>query len=290
MGVSKSLTLFSNLHNGIKMEILVTGSIVLFQSEENILKSVIASFLNTDLSVKLYLIDNSPIDTLRNIINDERVIYVHNPSNPGFGAAHNVAIKRAITDNSSYHFVINPDVFINETCLINMIDFMQSHHDVGMLMPEILNENRSIQHLPKLLPTPLSVVKRILNRKFNLFEKYIIKYELRDAPSSLIYNTPILSGCFTLFKVDAIKEIGMYDDRYFMYFEDWDLSRRIAEKYKTVYFPDVSVIHGYESGANKSKRLFIIFVKSYFHYFNKWGWFFDKNRSKINQKTLSQFK
>jgi hypothetical protein len=82
----------------------------------------------------------------------------------------------------------------------------------------------------------------------------------------------------------------MYDDAYFMYFEDWDLSRRIHSRYKTIYFPKVSVYHGYESGANKSSKLFKIFVNSAITYFNKWGWLFDSEREKINNDALSQFK
>jgi GT2 family glycosyltransferase len=89
--------------------------------------------------------------------------------------------------------------------------------------------------------------------------------------------------------MSAVKEVGVYDDRFFMYFEDWDISRRMHLKYKTIYFPKVSIVHGYESGANKDQRLFKIFVKSAIHYFNKWGWFFDSERNKINKKTLQQF-
>ncbi|MCY1560600.1 hypothetical protein D9M68_977500 [compost metagenome] len=106
----------------------------------------------------------------------------------------------------------------------------------------------------------------------------------------MIYNAPILSGCFTLLNLEAIKKVGGYDDNFFMYFEDWDLSRRIHQHYKTLYFPLVSVYHGYESGANKSSRLFKIFVNSAITYFSKWGWFFDSERKKINKKALEQFK
>jgi hypothetical protein len=74
-----------------------------------------------------------------------------------------------------------------------------------------------------------------------------------------------------------------------MYFEDWDLSRRIYSKFNTRYFPKVSIYHGYDSGANKSKKLFKIYLNSAFYYFNKWGWFFDKERKRVNKKTLKQF-
>ena len=93
-----------------------------------------------------------------------------------------------------------------------------------------------------------------------------------------------------MFRVKALKEIGLYDDRFFMYFEDWDISRRMNQKYKTIYFPKVAIYHGYESGANKNLRLFKIFVESAIRYFNKWGWVMDSDRNKVNRKTLRQFK
>ena len=122
------------------------------------------------------------------------------------------------------------------------------------------------------------------------YEKFINNYELRKVKKDVIYNAPILSGCFTLFRMSAVKEVGVYDDRFFMYFEDWDLSRRMHQKYETVYFPKVSAFHGYESGANKNKFLFKVFVTSARKYFNKWGWFTDPYRASVNKQTLNQFK
>ena len=141
-----------------------------------------------------------------------------------------------------------------------------------------------------MLPTPVSIFLRKFKKPSFIYKPFINKYELRYVSPEVIYQAPILSGCFTLFNMEAIKEIGLYDDEFFMYFEDWDISRRMHENFKTFYYPKVSVIHGYESGANKNPRLFKIFIKSAFHYFNKWGWIIDKERKKINQKTLNQFK
>jgi len=157
-------------------------------------------------------------------------------------------------------------------------------------MPQILNEDGTIQNLPKLLPSPFSVLMRKIKKPHCIYQEFINRYELRFVNKNITYNAPVLSGCFTLLRISAVKEIGKYDDRFFMYFEDWDLSRRMNQKFKTVYYPEVSVIHGYESGANKDKRLFTIFVKSAIHYFNKWGWIFDRERNRINKKTLQQFK
>jgi GT2 family glycosyltransferase len=272
------------------MNDLFTASIVLYNNDRDILLKAINSFLNTQLNVLLFLVDNSIKDDLRDIIYHDKVVYIHNPNNPGFGASHNIAIRQSIDKVVDYHIIVNPDIYFNEDIITPMLDFMLQNHKVGMMMPQILNEDGSLQNLPKLLPSPFSIFMRKLKIPSYYYNKFISQYELRDAPKDLIYNAPVLSGCFTLLNLIAIKDVGMYDDSFFMYFEDWDLSRRVHKKYKTIYYPLVSVYHSYESGANKNIKLFKIFLKSAITYFNKWGWFFDKERKLINTKALFQFK
>lgn len=263
----------------------LTASIVLYNS--NFFE--IEKILNKLDSCTVFLIDNSLTDHLKVLANKPNIIYIHNPSNPGFGSAHNIAISKAIATSSKYHFIINPDAFFEIEVINKMVDEMENDIRIGMMMPQILNFDGTVQHLPKLLPSPWNIFLRKIKRPRRYYKKFIKKYELRNVPQQQIYNAPILSGCFTLLNLKAIEEIGMYDDSYFMYFEDWDLSRRMHKKYKTIYYPLVSVYHGYESGANKSFKLFKIFLHSAFIYFNKWGWFFDKERTQMNKKTLSQF-
>lgn len=268
---------------------MVSISIVVFKNKYNELEKALLSIFQY-LDIVVYIIDNSPHEDLKKLehINNS-IIYIHNPSNPGFGAAHNIAIQRAIETGTKYHFIVNPDTFFSEDVISPMVKFMHENQDVGMMMPQILNEDGTIQNLPKLLPSPFSIIMRKLKFLNFLYSLFINKYELRSVPKNKIYEAPILSGCFTLLNIEAINKVGMYDDCFFMYFEDWDLSRRVHEHYKTIYFPLVSVVHGYESGANKSSKLFKIYLKSAYTYFNKWGWFFDKNRTKWNKETLQQF-
>jgi len=267
---------------------MITASIVLYQNDKLVLQQVIQSFLCFRQGI-LFLIDNSPQDGLKDISKENTVTYIHNSSNLGFGAAHNIAIKKAIESGSKYHFIINPDIEIKEDVFTPMAEYMEKHTDVGMMMPKVLNQDGSIQNLPKLLPQPFWIFRRKLRKIDPFGAEFINRYELRSVPKDQIYNVPILSGCFTLLRLDAIKEIGMYDENFFMYFEDFDLSRRMHQKYKTIYFPEISVVHGYEGGANKSLKLFKIFIKSMITYFNKWGWLFDGERKKFNKETLKQF-
>jgi len=264
-----------------------SASIVTYNNSLSEIDKLINCFLGECF---LFIVDNSSENKLSTLNKYEYVQYIHNPSNPGFGKAHNIAIKKAIENGFAYHFIINPDVHFQTDIIDKMLFYMQQNPSVGMLMPQILNLDGSVQNLPKLLPSPYSVLMRKLKSPKLVYDDFINKYELRFVNKEMIYNTPILSGCFTLLNLRAIEEVGMYDDEFFMYFEDWDLSRRMHQYYKTIYFPLVSVYHGYESGANKSPRLFKIYINSAITYFNKWGWFFDLERKRINNEALSQFK
>lgn len=269
---------------------VTTVSVVLYKNSFEEVSKLISSFSKSRIE-KIFIIDNSPSDELKNISTiDSRIAYIHNPRNPGFGATHNLAIKKSIESGAAYHFIVNPDIYFIEDVTGQMVDYMQKNKDVGMMMPQILNVDDTVQHMPKLLPSLFTIFLRKFKKPHFYYEKFINLYELRFVEKDKIYNAPILSGCFTLLNLKAVQEIGLYDDKYFMYFEDWDLSRRMHQQYKTIYFPKVTVHHVYHSGANKNIRLFKIFLNSAFTYFNKWGWFFDKERKKINRKALSQFK
>lgn len=270
---------------------MVTASIVLFKQTYTEIKSLLDGLDQSGINT-LFIIDNSPFNALEKEIkvNHPNIKYIHQAHNPGFGAAHNIAFKEAMSLGSQYHFVVNPDVLLKDNVVTSLVDFLEDHPEVGMVMPQILNTDGTVQYLPKFLPTPISFYKRILYRKFNLFTSFVAKFELRDVPPDLTYDTPVISGCFTLFRISALQEIGLYDDRFFMYLEDWDISRRMNKKYRTVYYPEAAIVHGYEAGSSKSYGLFKVHIRSIRAYFGKWGWFFDRERSRVNERTRKQFK
>ncbi|MGA6119754.1 glycosyltransferase family 2 protein [Sphingobacterium anhuiense] len=276
----------------MKIETLkISGSIVLFKNEENILQDAIASFLNTDLNVLLYLIDNSPTDMLRRINEDKRIIYIHNPSNPGFGAAHNIAIKMAAKDNVDYHLVLNPDVYYNNGVLEELTQYMEDNLDIGNIMPKVLYPNNDIQHLCKLLPTPYDWIGRRFNPFKSMVEKRNDLFELRFTGYDKIMDVPYLSGCFMYLRMPAINKVGFFDEGIFMYGEETDLCRRLIDgEYRTVFYPKVHIYHHFEKGSHKSWRLTKIGMQSAIYYFNKWGWFFDKRRRLINTSILEKLR
>ena len=87
-----------------------------------------------------------------------------------------------------------------------------------------------------------------------------------------------------------LMEVGLFDENFFMYFEDVDLSRRLNAVSETLYTPDFKITHRYGKGSYKSTRLLLIHVRSALYYFTKWGWLFDSDRARVNRRTLAQFK
>jgi GT2 family glycosyltransferase len=254
----------------------IAASIVLYKSPREKLLAAIKSFLNSELNIKLYLIDNSPTDELRNIFQDNRVVYISNPSNPGFGAAHNIAIYEAIALNSKYHLVLNPDVYFEGGNLEKLYDFMELNPEVGHVMPKVLYPDNSVQYLCKTNPTPFDLFARRFMPSFmkKWFQKRMNRYEYKDQDyNSIIYDVPYLSGCFMFLRIETLKKVGVFDERIFMYIEDADLTRRFLKLSRTVYYPEAVIYHHFEKGSHKSRKLMWYSIHGAWVYFNKWGWF-----------------
>jgi len=269
----------------------INASIVLYNNRKEQLLKAIHSVLNTTLKVRLYLIDNSTNDNLKELEKlDDRIVYIFNNANLGYGKAHNIAIQKSIEDGVPYHLVLNPDVYFDKGVIEELYDFMEKNKDVGSVMPKVLYPDGELQYLCKLLPTPLDLIFR----RFVPFEKWKDKrneiYELRFTGYNKIMNIPYLSGCFMFLRVDILKKVGLFDERFFMYLEDTDLCRRINKVYRTVFYPYVTIYHNYGKGSYTNKKLLHYHIKSAVRYFNKWGWFFDRYRSETNSKTTAYFK
>ncbi len=252
------------------------------------LQNVILSLLNTNKIDKLFLIDNSPKSDLQILAFDDRIEYIHNPANPGFGASHNIGFQKAIKLGSKYHFIINPDIYFEGDVISPMVKYMAKDTAIGVMMPKVLNTDGSIQRLCKLLPSPFDLFFRRFSPNLFITKQRNKKYELESFDYNSILNTPSLSGCFMLIRTSVLKQVGLFDHRYFMYLEDYDLVRRFHKVSQTIFYPYVSVFHGHEKGSYKSVKLLFIHMKSAVKYFNKWGWFYDKEREKFNKATLER--
>lgn len=269
----------------------VSFSIVVYKQPLEELQQVVNSLLRYAGKKYIYIIDNSPEDNARVLTQmDKTIVYRYMGKNLGFGAAHNIALTFAEDDGAKYHFVVNPDISYSKDVVKDIVAFMEEHNEVGLVMPKILNEDGKKQFLPKLCPTPSNLFWRKMKHPTKIHERKMNEFEMREMRDDRIYDVPCVSGCFSVIRLSALREVGKYDERYFMYFEDTDLARRMHQRFRTVYFPFVSVHHGYGHGATKSPKLFLIFVTSAIKYFCKWGWFFDSECRRMNGDALKQLK
>jgi GT2 family glycosyltransferase len=266
----------------------ITSSIVVYKNDPATLVKAIDSFLQVTLFSRIYVVDNSPTDELRGIVDNDRVEYIFSGSNLGFGRAHNIVLKK-ILDISRYHLILNPDVYFGPGLIEELVEFLNRNNNVGQVMPLVLYPNGEMQYSGKLLPSPLNLIGRRFFGSKSLFEEYDRLFELRESGYNKLMNVPHLSGCFMLIRTDALKIVGLFDDRYFMYIEDVDLTRRIHSQFETIFYPERHIFHGFERGSYKSSKLLRYHILSAIKYFNKWGWFFDKERKIINQRVISNY-
>lgn len=268
----------------------LSASIVLYKTKIEDLKRVIDSYFTYDGEKQLFLIDNSPTDSLKEIVkiySNNDIHYIFNNENMGYGKAHNIAIKKSIEQGLPYHIILNPDIIIEEGTLEKLTEYMERHPEVGNIMPKIIYPNGKLQYLCKLLPSPIDLIFRRFIPIKKWKDAINKRYELHAFGYDRIMNIPNLSGCFMFLRTDALKKVGLFDENIFMYLEDIDLNRRIHLKYKTIYYPNAIVIHEHQKESYKNRKLLKAHIQSAIYYFNKYGWFFDRERTSINKNIIN---
>lgn len=263
---------------------LITFSLVTYKTTKQDFDTITNCVLKSDMNLKLYISDNSPDDTIRLWCNNSRIEYIFNNANIGYGSGHNVAIRKALTEGTDYHFVINPDISFKEGTNEKIVTFMENHKDVGLLMPKVLNPDGTLQYLCKYLPNPLNMIIRGFASKSKLAQKMNDKFEMRSTNYDRVLYVPYISGCYMVFRREVLEKI-MFDENIFMHMEDAEISRQVLDAgYKNVMYPEAEVVHRWERATHKSADMKKATIKSVKYYFNKYGWLFDSGRRKYNEE------
>lgn len=258
-------------------------SLVLYHNPVEEVLKLVHTLLEVPLDLRVVVMDNSSDDSFRYYLMDPRIDYIFCGENLGYGGGHNLAISLS-KGKAKYHIVINPDIELEPDTILNLFRYMEQNTNVGLVMPKILYRNGTLQFLCKQLPSPADLILRrfIPGPVKRLFKNQLSKYELRDKNYNIPMEVPNLSGCFMFLRTEVFEQVGLFDERFFMYMEDTDLSRRIRQRYLTVYYPHAVVIHGYAKASYKTLKLTVQHIKSSIKYFNKWGWFTDAERLALN--------
>lgn len=269
------------------MRRILNISIVLYNTAEDEWRSLLCELLRSTLVNAVYLVDNSP-NPLHELPDDRRVHYIFIGRNVGYGAAHNKAIRESVYDEIPFHLVMNSDIQVKTEAIDRLLGVMCSNELIGQLMPRVNDVNGEMQYLCKLLPTPMDLARRLVLGKCADHNTRNARFELRHLDHSRPINAPYLSGCFMLLRTDAVRQAGLFDEQFFMYPEDIDLTRRIHRDYLTLYYPSETIVHAHRKASYHSVKMLWIHVVNMIRYFNKWGWLLDSERRAFNRRVLTE--
>lgn len=196
--------------------------------------------------------------------------YIVSPKNGGYGYGHNQAIFYSTAD---YHLIINGDVSIMLNALKNALEFMDRNPAIGMLVPDVYDIAGNRIHLCRQNPSLwISFLRRFAPIWLKtLFKAQLARFEMRDRNyDNPIFNLTNPTGCFMLCRLSVLKAIQGFDEKFFMYYEDADIGRRLAKMSQIAYVPSVKIKHAWQRAAYHNKRMAWIAIKSALYYAWKW--------------------
>ncbi|MDE6067154.1 MAG: glycosyltransferase [Duncaniella sp.] len=262
---------------------MVSVSIVTYRTPLSELDTCVRSLASPEVS-RIYIVDNGRDTRVRDWASAHpQVIYIP-ADNSGYGAGHNLALRRELDiTEGSYHLVMNSDIEFAPDVITRIVEYMESHPEVGTLQPRMTDVDGDRQYTCRMLPTPADVfIRRFLPSR--LFTRRRDRYLLKHLDPARSWNIPYHQGSFMFMRKDALRYVGLFDERFFMYPEDIDLTRRLHRRYLTLYWPGATIVHRHRAASYHSPRMLWIHIVNMIRYFNKWGWIFDPERRRFNSR------
>ena len=266
-----------------------SASIVTYRPEPRLFGRALASLATAIVEARrrgtlgeaaVYVVDNSPPEA-RAAIEPAMAAWpaqagtlelIAGQGNVGYGRANNLALARA---RSGFHLVMNPDVELEPAALTESLAALAEHPEVGLVAPAVYGEDGSRQYLCKRYPTLWVLFLRgfapaALRRRH---AETLDAYEMRDVIGErFVPDVPLASGCFMVARTALLERVGGFDPRFFMYFEDYDLSLRLGREARVAYVPGARIVHHGGEASRKGARHVAWFVASAWRFFARHGW------------------
>jgi hypothetical protein len=225
---------------------------------------------------KLIIVDNGDDqqflqEAISDLFSAEAKI-IANSKNIGFGRAHNLAVKECESD---LHLVLNPDAVLQHDALAIGCRYLQENSGAVMVTPFAQDPSGSRAYLCKRYPSVFDLFLRGLAPPWikKIAKKRLARYECRDyRDSEVIRGVDIASGCYMLVRTNSFKKVHGFNEDYFLYFEDFDLSLRISQVGSIDYVPEMRILHYGGSAAKKGFYHVLLFCRSAAKFFMVNGW------------------
>jgi len=231
------------------------------------------------LNYEIIVVDNNSDDSIGDILawQEPEIKFIQNKKNLGVSAGNNIGIRRA---QGKYITIMNPDTLAMEDTFKKMYEFMESNPAVGVIGPKQYNPDKSVQNSCYRwygLLTP--IYRRTPLGKFQFAQKNLHRFLMQDFNHQSTREVDWLLGSCLFCRAKAIDEVGLFDEKFFLYFGDTDLAKRFwLKNWKVMYYPEAKIIHNhnrqsaqdpwYKFLGNRASRSDII---SWIKYLRKWG-------------------
>ncbi len=258
----------------------LSACIVVYNGAEEALKAAASVLCCTRRwPLTLYLVDNASPDgsgaALEKALADGRlapgagqqVQVIRRPENGGFGTGHNTVLPRL---DSDFHFILNPDILLQADTLSDMAEWAAAHPAAVMARPALVFPDGTPQALPLRRCSALALVYRQMGflqclKAFN--DRYVMAGEDLSRPVQIEFCT----GSFSMVRTGTFREIGGFDEDYFMYVEDADLTQKMLRRGEVWLLPQFTAVHAWHRAPHTDSSHFRLQLKSMARYFRKWG-------------------
>lgn len=248
----------------------ITVSIVTYNSADEIdilMESLQSCSSFNDMTV--FVVDNASKDNTVEYIRENYpwVRLIVSKENLGFGAGHNLVINNVQSD---YHLIVNPDISVTENAIRDSVKYLHDHPDISVMTPFVMNVDGTQQFLPKKNPSMKYMIGGMFENKFDFCKKLREDYTLQNQSVTTPIDVEFCTGAFMVTRTDSLHKVGGFDERYFLHFEDADLTRELRKVGRAVYNPDIKVTHKWHRENKKINKSFWVALKSMFIYMEKW--------------------
>jgi GT2 family glycosyltransferase len=220
---------------------------------------------------EIIIVDNDENSTLDKYLRLKfpRVKYIKSTRNLGYGAGNNLGAKKA---QGEYIFILNPDTKIIKGNINKLIEFSEKNKKTGAVSPQLLDRRHNVydeQGALELTPFRAVIVLSFINK---LFPKNRVSKKYWGIPwdKSKLKEVDVVPGTAFIIKKSIFEKIGGFDENFFLFFEEFDLCRRLIQKgFKNYISPELKIYHKWGASTKKNPNTIKYFLKSRFYYFKK---------------------
>jgi GT2 family glycosyltransferase len=215
--------------------------------------------LSREHGLEVIVVDNASSDGTPDVVQHEfpQATLIRNAENFGFARGNNIGIEAS---TGRYVCLINSDVIVTEGCLEELLQYMEAHPDIGVVGPKMILPDGSVGRSCMGFPTIANWLWRALAldlffRTSRRFGAYLMPYFQYTCTT----DVEVLTGWFWVVRRLAMKEVGLLDERFFMYAEDIDWCKRFKDAgWRVVFYPHASAVHYCAASSSRAPTRFYI--------------------------------